>query len=246
MRSKVNRGGSVLLAVGLVVAGAACGGGGGSASDFCDVVEDAQADFAEFEEFDGSDTSNLEETFTQAGEAFEELADSAPSEIEDDMKVLNEAMQDFLQVLEDADWDVFALAADEDAAAKLEALSSEDFETASDNVAQFAKDECGVDLEGGSGDSGDSGDDSEEPSDDTAAADEPSDDTAASDVPVDDDLVDQLASVYEETFGLSSDKATCLAEAILGGGGDLEDASDPSAFMDLLDDCDISIDELGG
>jgi hypothetical protein len=223
----------------LIVAGAACGGGGGSASDFCEVVEDAKADFAEFEEFDGTDTSNLQETFTQAADAFEELADSAPSEIEDDMKVLNDAMQDFLQVLEDADWDIFALATDEDAAAKLEAMSSEDFETASNNVAEFAKDECGVDLEGtsdDSGDSGDSGDDSEEPSDDTAAP----------DVPASDDLVDQLASIYEDTLGLPSDKATCLAEAILSAGGDIADASDPSVFMDLLDDCDISVDELGG
>lgn len=239
MRSKVNRGGSVLLAAGLVLAGAACGGGG-SSSSFCDVVEDAQADFAEFEEFDGTNTDNIEETFTQAASAFEDMADAAPSEIEDDMQVLNEAMQDFISILEDADWDVMALATDEDAAEKLEAMSSEEYNDASDRVAEYAKDECGIDLES----SGDTGDDSS--TDDTAAdSDESSDDTV-SDVPASGDMVEQLAAVYEETFGISNEKATCLAEAIFGAGGELADASDPSAAMELLDDCDISLDEIGG
>lgn len=240
MRSKMNRGGSMLLVVGLTVAGAACGGGGGSTSSFCDAVKDAQADFADFEEFDGTDTTNLKETFTQAASAFEKLADAAPSEIKDDMKVLNDGMQDFLKALEDADWDVFALMMDEEAAAKLEVMNSDEFQTASDNVTAFAKEECGVDLEGGSdGSSSDTG----APSD--TGGSEPSDDTT-SDMPAGDDLVQQLAAVYEETFGLSTEKATCLAETILDEGADLADATDPSVFMDLLDKCDISIDEIGG
>ncbi len=57
-----------------------------------------------------------------------------------------------------------------------------------------------------------------------------------------------LADTYETSLGLDRDKAECLAgelrEAIEGG--ELEEDEAFAGFMDYLDKCDISLEELGG
>lgn len=236
MMRRTARGVAMALVTGLVMVGAACGGDdGGSSSSFCDTVEDAQADFAELDTLDTTG-AGFEEAFTKADDAFAEMADNAPDEIKDDMQLLAGAMSDLITVFEDADWDFAALVSDPEAAAKLEVLDSEEYQTASDNVAQYAKDECGVDLEGGTSST-------DGPSSDDTAADSSSD---SLDIPADGTPTEQLAAVYAQTFGLSEEKATCLAEAFMEAGGDAASTPDPSQIMSLLEDCDISVDELTG
>lgn len=62
------------------------------------------------------------------------------------------------------------------------------------------------------------------------------------------DFEDILADTYEETLGLSREKAECLAgslsEDIQSGALDEEEAM--GAFMEYLSDCDISLEEIGG
>jgi len=62
------------------------------------------------------------------------------------------------------------------------------------------------------------------------------------------DFGDILADTYEESLGLSREKAECLADALSADieSGELDEAEAMSAFMDYLSDCDISLEEIGG
>jgi hypothetical protein len=120
----------------LALALGACGDdGGGSTEAFCSALEDVE---------------NIDEPTV---EELEEVADTAPGEISDDMEVL----LDFLRAIE------------EDGFEGVEDIDEDELDEAGQNVADFADEECGIDLDagddtgGGSTDDGatdDSGDDS--------------------------------------------------------------------------------------
>jgi hypothetical protein len=63
-----------------------------------------------------------------------------------------------------------------------------------------------------------------------------------------DSFKDMLATQYEQTLGLSKEKATCLAgvmaEAVQSG--KLSEQDSFNEFFQYLDGCNISISELGG
>lgn len=128
-------------------------GCGGGTDAYCDELESTQKDF---EDFEGSDFSNFEE-FT---DRVEEFADDAPDEVKDDWKVLAEAFKAFVKALEDAGLepeDLEGLASGEipegvdmealtEAMTEAQALGSEEFQKATENIEKHAKDECDIDL----------------------------------------------------------------------------------------------------
>jgi hypothetical protein len=121
----------------------ACGDdGGGGDEAFCAAVEDVE----------GEDTPTVEQ--------LEEIADSAPSEIEDDVELL----LDFLRAFEEGGIE------------ELEDFDEEELDDAGNAVAEFAEDECGVQLDTSSepsddgSDSGDGSDDADDEETTTTAA----------------------------------------------------------------------------
>ncbi len=119
--------GFVILAVALLgLGGAACGGGDGPSSAdrldaFCNLVQDTQ-DSSDLDPTVRADQRELEALF-------EDLRAAAPDSIADDVDVLIEAFQ----AIADEDTDKL-----EDPAFQREA------ERASDNLSEFASDECGI------------------------------------------------------------------------------------------------------
>jgi hypothetical protein len=128
---------------------------GGSSGDYCKDLKSAKD---EIDAVKGSDFSDLEKTT----DAMHELADEAPGEIEDDWETLVDGIDKLVAALKKAgldDDDMAALqtgqlpdgvdmAAIQGLMAELEALNTEEFQTAGENIKKHAKDKCGVDLEG--------------------------------------------------------------------------------------------------
>ncbi len=117
------------------------GGGGAQSGEFCapDSVEDI---------FDGLDfvtatSTNLEDQAGVVREALARWSDGAPSEIRDDVEVLAGAVSGLYELLEEYEFDFFALGQEAADDPRLEALSSASFETAAANIESY----CGFDLQ---------------------------------------------------------------------------------------------------
>jgi hypothetical protein len=124
MKRSIGAAGAAML---LAVVLSACGGGGsksGSASSFCDRVKGAQISFS------AVDFTNLDEA-KKAASALRDIANTAPSDIKPDAQKLADALDKF---------------AKGDVAEFLNADKQKELITASDNVAKFVKDECGIDI----------------------------------------------------------------------------------------------------
>ena len=63
----------------------------------------------------------------------------------------------------------------------------------------------------------------------------------------DGNIEDTIADTYEEAFGISEEKAECLAERITEAieDGELNEEEAMSEIFDYLSDCDISMEEIG-
>jgi hypothetical protein len=62
------------------------------------------------------------------------------------------------------------------------------------------------------------------------------------------DLEDVITESYQETFGVSEEKARCLAEKVSEAieDGSLDEEQAMSEIFEFLEDCDISLEEIGG
>ena len=127
---------------------------GGSGGDYCSDLKDAKK---QVDAVKGGDFSDLEKTT----DAMNELADEAPDEIKEDWEILVEGVQKLVDALKKAGLD------DDDMATlqsgqipdgvdmttlqslmkEIQALDTEEFQTAGDNINKHAKDECGIDLQ---------------------------------------------------------------------------------------------------
>lgn len=223
------------------------GGGGGSASGYCDKVNDVETAFDAISDLDPeAEAQDTKEQFDVAISIMGDLADSAPSEIEDDFTVIMKGFTALRGIFEDADWDFMAVASDPDNAAALEELSGPEFETATQNIEDYTQETCGVSLSGDSGDAGDSGDsgDAGDTTGDTTDG-MSSDDTMPDiSIPMDGDPVEQASAVYQQIWGLDEADADCLAAALMDDG--FTDSTDPMAVFDVLDQCGLTMDDLGG
>jgi hypothetical protein len=137
----------------------ACGDDGGdeagdSSGDYCNDLKDAKK---EVDALKDGDFSDLQKTT----DAMNKLADEAPDEIKDDWEILVDGVQKLIDALKKAgldDDDMATLqsgqipdgvdmAALQSLMTEIEALDTEEFQTAGDNINKHAKDECGVDLQ---------------------------------------------------------------------------------------------------
>ena len=105
-------------------AGGSGGGGGGSTEEFCDKARDYEEEFAD------ADPSDEE-----AIDALRDLADSAPSDISDDMNGLIDLFEQMAEAGEDPE-----------ALAEL-SEQAEDMTAASERITTFMEDECGITSE---------------------------------------------------------------------------------------------------
>ena len=127
---------------------------GGSGGDYCKDLKSAKE---EVDAVKDGDFSDLE----KATDVMHDLADEAPEEIEDDWQTLVDGIDKLVAALKKAgidDEDMAALqtgqlpddvdmAALQSLMAELDAVDTEEFQAAGDNITKHAKDECGVDLE---------------------------------------------------------------------------------------------------
>ena len=113
-------------------------GAGGSGSDFCvTALELANVNpFGDITGFDGSAFASIDGFLGQA-------AESAPSDIRDDVLALRDAFNDFGTLLAEYDFNFF----DADLQTELTALNVEDLSDAGERVASYMRDECGIDLD---------------------------------------------------------------------------------------------------
>jgi hypothetical protein len=137
----------------------ACGDDGGdkasgSGGDYCSDLKDAKK---EVDALKDGDFSDLEKTT----DAMHKLADEAPDEIKGDWEILVEGVDKLVDALKKAgldDDDMAALqsgqipdgvdmTALQSLMTELQALDTEEFQEAGDNINKHAKDECGVDLQ---------------------------------------------------------------------------------------------------
>ncbi len=151
-------------------------------------------------------------------DTMDDIASSAPGEIRDDVNLLKDGFNDFLDVLADADFNIFAV---DDGDPRLAALDSPEFDAAGDRVNAY----CGVDDDSDSG--VDSGSD-EDPGDDGGSGFPGGDDESDDEF---DGGVDAnfMASILSQAYGIDEDTALCIVEEL---GLNDPTAIDPTAFGD--------------
>lgn len=122
--------------------------GSGADSDFCS--PGTLEGVFNSEDFMGFD--NMEEEFGQLDEAMDYLEDNAPNEIEDDVAIVVSGIRGWIELLEENDFNIMALAGSEDDP-RLLALESDEFEAASERVANYCGFEADMSTDGGGTDS---------------------------------------------------------------------------------------------
>lgn len=192
------------------------GGDSDEQNEWCTQMQEAEP---EFDDLDITDPESVENAFGEIVNVLDEMADSAPDEIEDDVKILSDQFKTFFDKLEDADFDITKIDQTE--------LDNAEADAASERIDEF----CGLDPDAG-----------EIVTDDTAStvgtATDDSDDALSGDLR--DQTIDQLTAV-----GLTEDQAGCIVDNV----DDLEDfaqtgAADPTAFLALVETCDIDLTQL--
>ena len=135
----------------------ACGDDGSKASgsgDYCSDLKDAKK---EVDALKDGDFSDLEKTT----DAMHKLADEAPDEIKEDWEILVDGVDKLVAALKKAGLDDDDMAtlqsgqipdgvdmtALQSLMAEIQALDTEGFQKAGDNINKHAKDECGIDLQ---------------------------------------------------------------------------------------------------
>jgi hypothetical protein len=127
---------------------------GGGSGDYC---KDLKSAVKNVDALKNGDFSDLQKTT----DAMHKLADEAPSEIKDDWKTLTAGVDKLVKALKDAgldDKDMATLQSgqipdgvDMDALqglmTEIQALDTDEFQKAGDNINKHAKDKCGVDLQ---------------------------------------------------------------------------------------------------
>lgn len=135
------------IAAALALLGSACGGGDDTAA-FCAAAEEISGlDPTADVDINADDPgAAMAAAFGEFSDGLSKLEDSAPSDLKADIQLLNDGIATLSEALEAVDGDLFALAADPEMAARIEALDSPEFEEAADNVETTVRDECGFEL----------------------------------------------------------------------------------------------------
>ncbi|GHJ61263.1 hypothetical protein NOK12_37810 [Nocardioides sp. OK12] len=154
-RARATRPSALLAAalLGLPLALGACSGGDVEA--YCEELAGSRD---QFEAIDSGEAGS----FAELIDVFERLGDAAPDEVSEQWATLNEGTAELEDRLDEAGLSVEDLDAMvsgdaeadmdleklEEVGAALEGFGGEEFETAADEIAEHAKTECDIDLEG--------------------------------------------------------------------------------------------------
>jgi hypothetical protein len=182
------------------------------------------------DDVDVEDPAAIESAFEEMIDLTEEAADSAPDEIKADVELVVEAAKDLVDELRDVDFDFTAL--DETV------LDNPEATEAGERIEEYGERVCGI------GSTDDTLDTDVGIVDDTLdtgtdATDDSGDDSGL-DGTTRDQVITQLTGV-----GLTEEQANCIVDNV----DDLEDfattgASDPTAFLALVETCDIDLTTL--
>ena len=201
------------------------GAGAGSNTDFCRFNENINGGIDELDVF--GDGATLEDTFKQVVDNIDRATSIAPGEIRGDVAILSEGFKAFAEILEEYDWNIFAIPDDVGDDPRLAALEDPRYEEAADRVNAF----CGIEdpdpvVGGDAGtDDGDSG----------------SDDDGGSVIP--DGQRDLMIQTMQQAFGWDEDLASCVVDTL---GLDDPTSINPAAFGEAAgtEICGRSFDEL--
>jgi hypothetical protein len=206
----------------LALAGGACGGDDDATDDadsgdneWCNLMSGAALDTPQFDNLDIDDPESVENAFREVVGIMEEAADSAPDQIEDDVQVLVDQFREFLDQLEESDFNFSEI--------DQSALDNSEAEAANERISEF----CGFDTDDATVDTGEG-----------ATVDTGDGDTGdLGDVSGTDEEIarQQMVNVFT-VMGLTEEQANCVVDNI-----DLDEfgnaAADPSQYFDLFDDC---------
>ena len=125
-------------------AGDAAGGGGGDKEAFCELASSQELEgFESLDDFDPTEAADNAEL----DRALDELTDTAPTVIRDDVRTVAEGVRELVKVLSEIDTsDPDALDALTERAEELESMQAE-MERATENVNRYLEEECGIDPE---------------------------------------------------------------------------------------------------
>ena len=135
----------------------ACGDNGDSKAGGGDYCNDLKSAKKEVDALKGGDLKDIQKTV----DTMHQLADEAPSEIKDDWKTLVDGVDKLVAALkkaglDDADMatlqsgqipDGVDMSALQELMTEIQALNTDAFQKAGDNINKHAKDKCGVDLQ---------------------------------------------------------------------------------------------------
>lgn len=215
---------------------AACGdssGPGASTESFCAAMGGFSSLDAAFEDIDLSPES-IEQAFEAISSQVEAAVKVAPAEISQDIETVADGIELFLDILREADFNLFALG--EDAAA----LEDPELDAAGDRVTAYVKSECGIDLD-------------EETSDlfedDEVIVGTDRDPVASLEGDFDslpEGLQDSLVESLEEALGVSPESIECLIRSseTLDAEALTEQLSGAEAFA-ILDKCGLDFSDFG-
>lgn len=125
---------------------------GAAGNAYCDELDAAQGDFAALA---SGDAASIDKTF----QTFSDLGDTAPPEVADDWKVINDAFGGLEKSLKSAGVDLSDLSSGEipknvnprklqTLQSDVQALQSPDFQSAGQNISDYAQSECGISFGG--------------------------------------------------------------------------------------------------
>ena len=143
------------------------------------------ADTPAFDDLDITDPESVENAFKEVVDLIDEAADSAPDEIEDDVKIVSDQFKEFFDQLEDADFDFTEI--------DQTALDNPEADAATERIDEF----CGLDPDAGE----------TVTTDDAAATDDTGDAVLSGEGTVKDELIRQFTAM-----GMSEDQANCMVE----------------------------------
>ena len=182
----------------------------GSDSEWCNLIENAETPEA-LDNLDIDDPDSVEDAFQSVVELFDDAADAAPDEIEEDVQVLADQFREFFDELEDADFNPAAI--------DPSVLDNPEADAASERIDDF----CGLDPDAGELD------DTEDLGD-VGGTGQIGGDTAR----------EQMVSVFE-LMGMNEEQANCVVDNIDLEELEDASNVDPTQYFELFADCGFDI-----
>ena len=196
--------------------------GGDSDSEWCQLARDVQAQDDLFGDVDFTDPEAMRSAFEEATDVLEDAADAAPEEIQDDVNTSLDAFREYIDVLEEADYDFTQI----DTAA-FDEIGAE-AEEAGARIDAYNERVCGIT-------------DTDPVTTDAATG--STDGAAATTLPAGGTIEEMLVQQFT-TMGMTEEEAQCLVDEI-----DIQEFAqnqDVSQMLEAFEECGIDPTKLSG